>query len=84
MEILDTGHRKEFESGAVRDCAEGRGRCDLLPLDVLAMCFNQQIVDTNPNKAKAVVGDVICNELNHIVHDPDTNYVQRINRCMLK
>jgi len=82
MEILDTGHRKEFESGAVRDCADGRGRCDLLPLDVLAMYFNQQIVDTNANKAKAVVADVICNELHHIVHDHDANYVQRINRCI--
>ena len=36
MAILDSGTRREFESGAVRDCAEGRGRCDLLPLDVAA------------------------------------------------
>ena len=32
MEIKDSGTRREFESGAVRDCAEGKGRCDLLPL----------------------------------------------------
>lgn len=30
--IKDSGERREFESGAVRDCAEGKGRCDLLPL----------------------------------------------------
>lgn len=34
--ILDSGKRREFDSGAVRDCSDGRGRCDLLPLDVVA------------------------------------------------
>ena len=30
-EIKDSGTRREFETGAVRDIAEGKGRCDLLP-----------------------------------------------------
>jgi hypothetical protein len=30
-EIKDSGERRVFESGAVRDCAEGKGRMDLLP-----------------------------------------------------
>lgn len=30
--IQDSGTRREFESGAVRDMAEGKGRCDLMPL----------------------------------------------------
>ena len=34
--ILDSGDRTEFETGAVRDMREGKGRCDLLPLDVVA------------------------------------------------
>lgn len=34
--ILDSGERREFPSGAVRDIQEGKGRCDLLPLDVVA------------------------------------------------
>lgn len=29
--IKDSGHRREFETGAVRDMEEGKGRCDLLP-----------------------------------------------------
>ena len=29
--IQDSGDRREFDSGAVRDMAEGKGRCDLLP-----------------------------------------------------
>lgn len=35
MILKDSGCRREFASGAVRDIAEGKGRCDLLPLDVL-------------------------------------------------
>lgn len=34
--IKDSGTRRQFESGAVRDMAEGKGRCDLLPLWVIA------------------------------------------------
>ena len=40
MEILDSGTRREFETGAVRDIQEGKGRCDLLPLDVVATYLN--------------------------------------------
>lgn len=34
--IKDSGERRSFETGAVRDIAEGKGRCDLLPLKLLA------------------------------------------------
>jgi len=34
--IKDSKARRFFETGAVRDIAEGKGRCDLLPLDVVA------------------------------------------------
>lgn len=36
-EIKDSGERREFVSGAVRDKSEGKGRCDLLPLGIIAM-----------------------------------------------
>ena len=39
MMINDSGARREFETGAVRDIQEGKGRCDLLPLDVVATGF---------------------------------------------
>ena len=39
MDIKDSGTRRAFDSGAVRDIAEGKGRCDLLPLDVVASCL---------------------------------------------
>lgn len=37
--IKDSGNRREFETGAVRDIQEGKGRCDLLPLDVGALAL---------------------------------------------
>jgi len=39
MTILDSGERKTFDTGAVRDIQEGKGRCDLLPLDILSKRF---------------------------------------------
>ena len=32
--IKDSGDRREFNTGAVRDIQEGKGRCDLMPLDI--------------------------------------------------
>ena len=32
--IKDSGDRREFNTGAVRDIPEGKGRCDLMPLDI--------------------------------------------------
>ena len=37
--IKDSGTRREFETGAVRDIQEGKGRCDLLPHDVIAELY---------------------------------------------
>lgn len=36
MEIKDSGNRREFTTGAVRDIQEGKGRCDLMPLRVIS------------------------------------------------
>lgn len=34
--IKDSGKKEEFSTGAVRDIQVGKGRCDLLPLDIVA------------------------------------------------
>ena len=34
--IKDSGDRTEFSTGAVRDMREGKGRCDLMPLEVVS------------------------------------------------
>jgi hypothetical protein len=43
-ELKDSGERKIFETGAMRDISEGKGRCDLLPLEVAA-----KLLEYNPN-----------------------------------
>lgn len=40
--ILDSGNRREFETGAVRDMAEGKGRCDLMPLEVVTVLLDPE------------------------------------------
>lgn len=44
MQLKDSGNRREFESGAVRDVQDGKGRCDLLPLDVITDMMNDEIL----------------------------------------
>lgn len=38
--IKDSGDRTEFSTGAVRDMREGKGRCDLMPLEVVYNLLN--------------------------------------------
>ena len=44
MEIKDSGNRRKFTTGAVRDIQEGKGRCDLMPLDVIATVLNSTVL----------------------------------------
>lgn len=53
--ILDSGNRREFETGAVRDIQEGKGRCDLLPLDVVAKYIELTYMDDIRGSAIAKV-----------------------------
>lgn len=45
--IKDSGARREFETGAVRDIQEGKGRCDLLPLDAIAEYYTKYLCFPN-------------------------------------
>lgn len=42
--IKDSGNRREFDSGAVRDMQEGKGRCDLMPLDVVGRILGSKVI----------------------------------------
>lgn len=44
MELKDSGARREFSTGAVRDIQEGKGRCDLLPLVEVGMVTEDDIL----------------------------------------
>lgn len=43
MELKDSGNRREFETGAARDIAEGKGRCDLLPLIQVSTVLKENV-----------------------------------------
>ena len=64
MNILDSGKRREFDSGAVRDIAEGKGRCDLLPLDVVA-----ELLDDYDHPYLPI------NYIAHYVYEGNTSYL---------
>lgn len=51
--LKDSGDRREFKSGAVRDMQVGKGRCDLLPLAELSTLIenmNEKMIYTDRNK----------------------------------
>lgn len=56
--ILDSGARREFASGAVRDIQEGKGRCDLLPLEIIGE-YLITVHGENEEKYK-LVGQILC------------------------
>lgn len=49
--IKDSGERRQFETGAVRDIQEGKGRCDLLPLDVVVGMYEYNDDVSDPERA---------------------------------
>ena len=46
--IEDSGNRRQFDSGAVRDMCEGKGRFDLVPLEVMSDMFATDKRDHDP------------------------------------
>lgn len=42
--IKDSGARRKFPSGAVRDIDDSKGRCDLIPLDVAGMMCGREVL----------------------------------------
>lgn len=67
-EILDSGNRRKFETGAVRDISEGKGRFDLMPLGVIA-----NLCTVNEDISEGAVYDCI----NEFVTSGDTEYLYR-------
>ena len=42
--IKDSGERTQFDTGAVRDMRKGKGRCDLMPLEVIAEILDDVVI----------------------------------------
>lgn len=60
--ILDSGDRTQFESGAVRDMHEGKGRFDVMPLEVIS-----KMIDPD--------GDTILDCIADFMLKDDTRYL---------
>ena len=60
--IQDSGARREFETGAVRDIQEGKGRCDLMPLStVSAVLYNDSFISLLAEFMKTKDPDCLVN-----------------------
>lgn len=57
--IKDSGNRTEFETGAVRDIQQGKGRFDLMPLDIMADLFWSHRHSTA--KELVTISDIVAN-----------------------
>ena len=64
MKIKDSGNRREFNTGAVRDMAEGKGRMDLLPwsaiIEVSKHCENGSKKYGEHNVDKGIPTNSLC------------------------
>jgi hypothetical protein len=64
MLIKDSGNRREFDTGAVRDMAEGKGRMDLLPwsaiIEVSKHCENGAKKYGEHNVDKGIPTSSLC------------------------
>ena len=69
--IKDSGERREFESGAVRDIVEGKGRCDLVPLSSAAILIFSSF--------SLIPADYIKTHIEKIVLEALDEYISRFN-----
>lgn len=67
--LPDSGHRRTFASGAVRDMGEAKGRCDLMPLDVIADIYDRYLGES-PDIAN------IFRQIHLFREDGDTAHLQ--------
>lgn len=65
--IKDSGERRSFDTGAVRDIQEGKGRCDLMPLAVIATLLEN-----------LTGGDYIIREIAKFTRTNKTGYLYRV------
>lgn len=71
VNISDSGHRREFATGAVRDMAKGKGRYDLLPWEAIEElakhCERGAIKYGERNREKGIpISSLIDSALRHL------------------
>jgi hypothetical protein len=68
--IKDSGERRHFDTGCVRDIADGKGRCDLLPLDVIA-----EYIDYCGG------GDIVLSLISEYIYSGDKKHLYEAIAC---
>ena len=64
--IKDSGERRQFDTGAVRDIQEGKGRCDLLPLGVIGEFINKKYDEYTGCVLLAIADFQCCGSISHL------------------
>lgn len=67
--ILDSGDRTKYSTGAVRDIKSGKGRCDLMPMDIISDYINDpyihlinEFLNNRTVESLLVCGRTFCND----------------------
>lgn len=87
--ILDSGERRTFDGGAVRDIVVGKGRCDLLPLDVISEFYTfwyknyNDYIHSSNECHQAIVSDIVSN-LYDFSADRKISHLYYILMCFIR
>lgn len=76
MAILDSGNRHTFESGAVRDVQEGKGRCDLLPLKETSELLAMAVGHTEISDIVLKIADFVSNGEYEVLYDALYDFIE--------
>lgn len=76
--IKDSGDRTEFSTGAVRDMHGGKGRCDLMPLDVVGYILDSPTICYISSYQKTGETKDLINALTSsgVYHDAKTMFLE--------
>lgn len=74
MILKDSGERREFDSGAVRDIVDGKGRCDLMPLVHIGIIFNDPILVNIGSYIQNGSADCLADAIRNFVSSEYTDY----------
>lgn len=89
MEIKDSGNRRKFETGAIRDIDESKGRCDLLPLVEANTLMNRIRMPNKGNESALIyIDSFIRNQSSDSLYDALENFIcnhyKSISECLLE
>ena len=79
--IKDSGHRKTFETGAMRDMSENKGRMDLLPWQaIMELSKQEEYIINMLREAKPYEQVTITKDKNGL---PETYLILRSQKIMI-